>query len=950
MRFAALLAALLVVCPLAARTTASLGGTALPNTLVTVASPSLQGTRSTVAGEGGTYLFPALPPGEYDVRFELPGFETVNTTARLHLAQTTRVDAVMRASETITVTGAAPVVTPEISTSLTLQTVERLPVLRNQLATSQLAPGVIGNVFANGQLQISGGPGYDNLVLVNGVVVTENTRGQMRPLYVEDAIQETTILTGAISAEYGRFTGGVVNTITRSGGNDLTASVRDSLSNPRWSSQTPAGEEREDTLSHVWEATLGGAVLRDRLWFFTAGRWAKNVTARQTLAVPPASPQLSYEEKNDQKRWEAKLTAQLDVNHNFVASWFGVDTQVENARFNNNIYDAASLTTRDDPESLLALQYHGIFAPSLLLEAQVSRREMSLRSGSTATDPINGTLLLDRANNNARFHAPSLCSVCDEERRDNSDAQLKAHYFLSTTRLGTHDLVAGVDRFEEQRRPNNHQSGSAFSIFVTRAQFVNGAVQPVITPTTANGGGTFIRWTPVLVDARENELQTDSLFVNDRWSLGAFVLSLGARFDRNRSTDADGTLVSEDSRVTPRVAAQYELGRHRFSASYGEYTSRIADSIASSNQLAGSNAAIDFAYRGPAISNVPSADAIRMVLDYFNNQQGGTSNTAANNLRANGNRTIPGYSTYFDGTLASPYVREMSVGYGSSIGAHGFARVDLISRDWRDFYAATVTRDTRRATTPLGIPVDLTLLTNTNDIERTYRGVQLQARWARGRFDTGAHYTWSKLRGNDEGESGTAGAVANIDTSRFYPEFLNYDRYNTVGYLTGDQRHRLRAWLGYDFGSIDVSLLQSFDSALAYSMTGPINTTRYTGAPANPGYNAVPNGLYYFSDRGGLRVDDIHTTDLAVRYSRGIFFAQADVLNVFDNDGLADPLRIGTTVTTASTAPNLQPFNPFTEAPVAGVHYQPAANFGEALNDLAYQRPRTVRVAVGVRF
>ena len=83
---------------------------------------------------------------------------------------------------------------------MTLGFIERLPVLRNQLATAQFAPGVNGNTLSNGQLYISGGTGYDNLVLVNGVVVTENTRGQMRPMYVEDAIQETTVLTGAISA------------------------------------------------------------------------------------------------------------------------------------------------------------------------------------------------------------------------------------------------------------------------------------------------------------------------------------------------------------------------------------------------------------------------------------------------------------------------------------------------------------------------------------------------------------------------------------------------------------------------------------------------------------------------------------------------------------------------------------------------------------------------------
>src|SRR6185369_291930 len=225
-----------------------------------------------------------------------------------------------------------------------------LPLQRNQLATAQFAPGVNGNTLSNGQLQISGGPGYDNLVLVNGVVVTENVRGQMRPMYVEDAIQETTLITGAISAEFGRFSGGVVNTITKSGGNLLGGSLRDSLSSPAWSAQTPAREERESTLNHVWEATLGGYVLRDRLWFFTAGRWAKNDTARTTLSIPagtspvsPASPSISYAEGNDQKRYEGKLTAQLGSQMTLVGSFFGIDTKGTNVRFSNNLYDEASL-------------------------------------------------------------------------------------------------------------------------------------------------------------------------------------------------------------------------------------------------------------------------------------------------------------------------------------------------------------------------------------------------------------------------------------------------------------------------------------------------------------------------------------------------------------------------------------------------------------------------------
>jgi len=973
-RYAFLLLTLALALDLAAQTTASCtgtvtsGGAPMPGVLVTVTSPALLGERSTITGSGGNYSLVALPPGDYDVTFTFPGAQPVTKPASLQLSQTTRVDAAMTitAAETLTVASTTPpaLESPHISTTLTLEEVERLPHQRNQLATAQLAPGVNANVLSNGQLQISGGPGYDNLVLVNGVVVTENSRSQMRPMYVEDAIVETTLLTGAVTAEYGRFTGGVVNTITKSGGDAYSGSLRDSLSNPRWSATSPANEEREDNLNHVWESTLGGSILHDRLWFFAAGRWAKNDTARQTVAVPaftgsvpsPASPQLSYSESNDQKRYEGKLTGALTRAHTIVGSYFGIDTQTENSRFSNNIYDEASLTGRDEPESLIALRYDGLLGEHFLGEAQYSRRKMSLSSGAFTRDLIEGTVLLDRANSNTRFGSPSLCAICEDERRDNDDLLVKAHYFLDG-RKGSHDLVAGVDRFQERRFLEDHQSGSDFAVFVTRAQFKDGVIYPVITPTNQNGGGTFIRWMPIFVAARENDLRTDSVFLNDRWSLSPrWSISLGVRYDRNDAVDGDGVTTADDNRVSPRLSVQFDprgSGRQRFTASYAEYASRVGDGIASSNQAAGSAAAIDFAYRGPAINDkaltVPMQQALQMLFDSFNTTQGGTANTANQNLRPNGSRDIPGYSAYFDGSLSTPYVREMTLGYGREIGANGFARIDLVSRDWRDFYVASVTSSTRRETTPLRIPVDLALIRNSNDIERTYRAVLLQGRWNPSRYAVGVNYTWSKLRGNDEGESAN-GPVANLDPAVYYPEFMNFERSNPIGYLQGDQRHRLRAWIDGTFGAFTASILQTFDSGLAYSITAPINVSTYAGAPANPGYNSIPNGRYFLSDRGALRTDDVSSTNLALRYRYSMFFAQADVLNVFNRSAIADPQRLGAGVQTAANATGLQTFNPFTTTPVEGTHYRFAANFGQPLNNLAYQTPRAYRVSLGLRF
>ena len=70
--------------------------------------------------------------------------------------------------------------------------------------------------------------------MINGVSVSDNLRGQPYDLYIEDAIQETTVATAGISAEYGRFSGGVVNVITKSGGNLFSGSFSDSLPNDKW--------------------------------------------------------------------------------------------------------------------------------------------------------------------------------------------------------------------------------------------------------------------------------------------------------------------------------------------------------------------------------------------------------------------------------------------------------------------------------------------------------------------------------------------------------------------------------------------------------------------------------------------------------------------------------------------------------------------------------------------
>ena len=179
-------------------------GTPLPGVTVTISSPALQGTRTTVTNENGAYNFPALPPGKYTVMFELEGMDVVTKTTSVGLAQSARADATMgvaAVSEAITVTAAAPsaLETTAVSTNFTAETIDNLPVNRTLTGALDLAPGV-SDEGPNGQRVISGAPSYNNLYLVNGAVVNDNIRGQPESVYIEDAVEETTVLSGNVSA------------------------------------------------------------------------------------------------------------------------------------------------------------------------------------------------------------------------------------------------------------------------------------------------------------------------------------------------------------------------------------------------------------------------------------------------------------------------------------------------------------------------------------------------------------------------------------------------------------------------------------------------------------------------------------------------------------------------------------------------------------------------------
>jgi outer membrane receptor for ferrienterochelin and colicin len=955
-------------------------GAPLPGATVTITSPTMQGARTAITDVNGNYNFGALPPGDYAVRVELSGMATVTKMARVGLTQAARADADLSISgvtETITVTAASPVTaaleSTEVQTNVQQKTVNQLPMRRDLVTIGNLAPGVTGNTPSGSQLAISGAPASESLYLVNGAVVNENLRSQVHNLFIEDAIQETTIQTAGISAEYGRFTGGVVSAITKSGGNEFSGSLRDNMENTSWSAMSAYEGQppRLDSLRETYEGTLGGRIVRDRLWFFLAGRYYDQTT-QEVLATTPLAGDpdgIAYNRGQENKRYEVKLTGQLTQKHSLQGSYLSNETIDTNNCFlgTGTCYNLENIDTdRTLPNDFITAHYNGILTSNWLMEAGYSKKTFGfVGSGGDSSDRVDGTWAYDLNNKPNFYGAPVFCGFCSPESRDNKDVQLKSTYYLATRALGTHNLVAGLDDFHESRKANNFQSGSNFELydFNSPTRGSNGELLANLRP------GDIIQYTPILENSKGSDIGTRSFFINDKWDLNSHVnFNLGIRYDKNDVKDSAGNPTANDSQISPRLGVTFDPagnGRLRFNANYGTYVSHIQENIGGSGASgAGNPAYIDWVYRGPAIENVEWHEAFRQLFTWFDSV-GGIDNTTFKVATG-----FPGISTVIREPLTSPSVDEWTLGAGLQVGANGYVRGDYIDRTFHDFYGLFSTGEV--VADPLGQEADLDEIRNSSNLRRDYNAAMLQANYRfSDRFNVGGNYTWSETLGNFTAETSGSGPVT--DTKGQFPEFKAFAQNAPYGPLAGvDQTHKARLFATYDLptpiGNFTFGALERYDSGVAYSTVGSIPTpydyvseevaNKYVGGPAN---GVV---TYYFGDRGGNRYDALTATDLAVTYSLPIsrlnLWIKGDLINAFNEQAL---LASNTTVRTSANTSNLLPFNPFTDTPkecpqgtalsackAMGANFQKGASFGQARSNADYQTPRTVRVSVGIRF
>lgn len=326
------------------------GGSPLSGVTVEAASPSLQGVRSVVTTQDGRYRFPGVPPGVYRLKGRLSDFGLAEKTVAVSLDATATVDMTLElaALEEVVVSGDVPVVDVTSTTggtTYTSQVISRLPVARNYADIVRTNPGVVED---QGQTQgrslalsIYGATSSEHLWIIDGINTTNVIRGFQGKAINNEFVQEVEVKTGGYQAEYGRALGGVINVITKSGGNQFHGEAFVYYDSIQWKAQPKVTDQDEVNVSLAgtgnmrisdytrtdFGADLGGFLLKDRLWFFAAYNRVELPGKVSRYTSSPLVPNtLQFPLDSTDNLYSGKLTWNVATGSTLVATAFADPT------------------------------------------------------------------------------------------------------------------------------------------------------------------------------------------------------------------------------------------------------------------------------------------------------------------------------------------------------------------------------------------------------------------------------------------------------------------------------------------------------------------------------------------------------------------------------------------------------------------------------------------------
>jgi outer membrane receptor for ferrienterochelin and colicin len=828
----------------------------LPGVTVEAKGPTLQGLRVSTTDERGLYRLPLLPPGQYALTFTLQGFATeTRVDVTVSLGKDTTVDAVLRPAvkESVTVSGEAPVVdvtSTNVGTNLTARTIATLPTGRNYSSVVQVAPGTSSDANADNKDQttitVYGSSGAENSYFIDGVNTTNVEYGFQGKELNFEFIQEIDVKTGGYEAEYGRSTGGIINVITKSGGNEFHGDVFGYYDNDRYQANAKSVVSTGGTVQGFtkkdYGADIGGYILKDKLWFYGAFDQVKNTT-RSALPEGPAAGQIA-ESDSTHDLGSAKLTWRLAENQSLVATFF------QDPRTDTGAINDADHSLNGDPLTYLgqrefggrdyALRYEGIFGTSWSAQAQVARHQEKHNVGpaSAAGDVVQ---YQDAVNN--YYQTGGFGRIEGKEfKRDFFGASL-SHF------LAGHEIKFGGEYEADEADVTKRYSGGQQ---VTKYTNMVNPGKPIYTHYYWTTPDATVGNAPLSALLASPKHHNTTLYLQDRWTVSDRVtLNLGVRWDRQEIIDSSGVKqIDLKKDLAPRLGFVWDpLGDHRAKV-YGSY-GRFYEELP-----------MDLVIRSYSYERQPT------IVNYSPTDFHPDPNAEAD--FGTPSKILGGFTEPADPNLRSQFVEEYILGTEREVWADVSVGFKGIYRSYgrviEDFLC--INDGTYCVGNPgAGIMSQIYTLDYSQTFPaprpvRIFRGVQLDVtKRFSNNWQMMASYLYSKLEGNYDGEYApftNIGADPNISAAYDYYDFFtngrDLNKITNRGYLSNDRRHQLKV-SGVYFTPFKLSI-----GLAAYYRTGtPLSPMGYSDAYSRYEFFLTPRG-----SEG--RTPDTYEADLHLGY------------------------------------------------------------------------------------
>lgn len=921
---------------------------------VVATAESLALERKAETGADGEYRLSLLPVDSYNVLVSKSGYQPAVYSLRLSVGETVPLAVTLAPGEavtdTVTVYGAASALetTAGGETFTYEKQIDALPVNDRRIdRVAELSPS-IAHGPTNGTISIAGAPSFDTVVLLDGAEISDPYFGNSPSLYLEDAVEEVQVLTSGVSARYGRFQGGVINAITKSGGNTYKGTLRAELDKESWNSATPFGENQDDHLNETYQATLGGFVVKDRLWFFTGGRKIPTSSESKTTEFSGES----FTESSDETRWQGKLKAAITPSHLVDVSHLDFDSSIEGYE-GLPAGDGRAIGMRLDPRTTDTLGYQGVFTENTFADFQATRKRVSISSGG---DPAKGDPFIDLTNFQV-FHN-HWWDINDPSLRDNDTAALSLTHLTDNGRYGAHTIEGGVQYVKSLTGGENRQTSTDFNLLALNPDFVAGTVDGATRYNLRNQGA--LRWEALPLGG-DQTLKNTAVYLQDTINLAKFRFDLGIRYDKYEGTGPLPQFDLSFDDLSPRLGITYSLtDTWQLQATYGRYSSRFNDGVA--NSVTGVSAAprIETFYLGPDLINA-TADELQAALRNDEYWPIVTSFLSPE---------FP--TTYLASGIEAPYAEDINLSLRHALpGNTGSIVLTYVDRQYKnlldDFVggvcdfglsfgqpcpSGNVTTVPGPDGTPNFATVDSIVWANNQAAERKYRALTTVWNYRpNDRLQLVGNYTYSRLRGNYEGEGENTPASGSPIGN--YARSTDVAAANPNGTLAADIPHRLNALATYRFdwqrrGGLTLGGALLYESGKAYSRTALVpllDDPEYLG----------DSGTYthYFGRRGAFRFDDWWSLGVSARYDLPLAkdfrtFVKLSVANVTNNHALVEFQTSGQSGRDENG--NVLPWQPVGNCGPGDKPSKSCTGYGRIASEDDYQAPREFLLTVAFDF